>query len=373
MEMQVTKVEVKQSTKVITLPEAYLPAWREPDGVPMRSFTFSYCKVYTDEGIIGYGPYSGNPDAYVLSAVIGLNPFYTEKFWNACMVGRELPFNRGNYSGIEVALWDIVGKALRQPVYKILGACRDRILAYAATNRLLRPEDHVKQVTFLRDQGFKAVKLRLHRPNPKKDLAVIQSVREAVGDDLMILVDANQNNRSVSYNYWSRKTAIQMAKALDKLDVFFLEEPLPRRDREGLAEIAQSVDMFIAGGEHSTNIYEFHDHLITGAYDIIQPDIRLGDFGITGLRKTAFMADLYSRQVVPHVSSTGNVALSLPATLQAVATFQNCPMVEYPYDPPLLTENQQAIIKQPISIDSDGYLPIPDRPGIGIELVDEET
>jgi L-alanine-DL-glutamate epimerase-like enolase superfamily enzyme len=111
---------------------------------------------------------------------------------------------------------------------------------------------------------------------------------------------------------------------------------------------------------------------VTGAYDILQPDIRLGDFGITGLRKTAFMADLYSRQVVPHVSSTGNVALSLPATLQAVATFQNCPMVEYPYDPPLLTENQQAILKQPITIDSDGYLPIPSRPGIGIELIDEE-
>lgn len=370
--MHVTKVEVKQSSKVITLPEDYRPAWREPDATPLRSFMFSYFKVYTDEGIIGYGPYSGEPDSYALSALTGLNPFYTEKFWNACMVGRELPFNRGNYGGLEVALWDIVGKALHQPVYKILGACRDKILAYAATNRLLQPEDHVKQVMYLMDQGFKAVKLRLHRPNPKDDLTVIQTVRKAVGNDIIILVDANQNNRSVSYNYWSRKTAIQIAKELDKLDVYLLEEPLPRRDREGLAQIAASVDMFIAGGEHSTNIYEFQDHLVMGAYDIVQPDVRLGDIGITGLRKTAFMADLHSCHVIPHVSSTGNVALSLPATLQAVATFQNCPMIEYPYDPPLLTENQQAILTQPITIDSDGYLPIPNRPGIGVELITDE-
>jgi D-galactarolactone cycloisomerase len=270
-------------------------------------------------------------------------------------------------------LWDIVGKAVGKPIYKVLGACRDRIMAYAATNRLLKVEEHVKQVSEIVNLGFKAVKLRLHRPDPRDDLAVVKAVRDAVGEDVKILVDANQNNRSMNYNFWSRKTALWMAKELDRLNVYFLEEPLARRDVEGLAELAASVDMFIAGGEHSANIYEFKEHVVRGAYDILQPDLLLGDIGISGIRKIAVMADYFGRMVVPHVCSAGSVALSLPAALHAVATIENCPMLEYPFDPPLLTaENQQLILKDALTIEKDGCLKVPDRPGLGIEL-DEDN
>ena len=88
---------------------------------------------------------------------MGLDPFYAGKFWSDCMMGRELASSRGTYGGLEVALWDIVGKTLGKPIYKILGACRDRVMAYAATNRLLTAEDHVKQVTEIVNRGFKAV------------------------------------------------------------------------------------------------------------------------------------------------------------------------------------------------------------------------
>ena len=153
-----------------------------------------------------------------------------------------------------------------------------------------------------------------------------------------------------------------------------MEEPLPRRDIEGLADLAASVEMFIAGGEHSANIYEFKEHVIRGAYDILQPDVILGDIGITGIRKIAVIADYFGRMVVPHVCSYGSVALSLPATLQAVATIENCPMIEYPFDPPILTaENQQLILKEAISIDKDGFLKIPDKPGLGIEIDEEKV
>ena len=371
--MKITEIEVVHSKQKVTLPMDYKPAWWEPDGKPIRSFGFSFYRVHTDEGIVGYGPYRGDPDPYVTHALTGLDPFYTGRFWNTCMTGLELASGRGTYGGLEVALWDIVGKALGTPIYKVLGACRDRVMAYAATNRLLKAEEHVKQVQAIMDTGFKAVKLRLHRPDPRDDLATVKAVRDAADEDLRILVDANQNNRSMNYNYWSRKTAQWMTKELDKLGVYYLEEPLARRDVEGLAELADMVDMYIAGGEHSANIYEFKEHVVRGAYDILQPDLILGDIGITGIRKIAVMADYYGRLVVPHVCSAGSVALSLPAALHAVATIDNCPMLEYPYDPPILTaENQQHILKEPITIDKDGYLKVPDKPGLGVEIDEEK-
>jgi len=164
-----------------------------------------------------------------------------------------------------------------------------------------------------------------------------------------------------------------MAKELDKFDVYYLEEPLPRKDVEGLAEIATAVDMFIAGGEHTPTIYDFKEHLLRGAYDIVQPDVILGgNMGITGVRKVAEIADYFERLIIPHVCSGGNFAIFLAATLQSMATVDNCPMVEYPYDPPILTaDTMQAIVKEPILIDKDGFVKVPDKPGIGVEL-DEE-
>jgi L-alanine-DL-glutamate epimerase-like enolase superfamily enzyme len=190
----------------------------------------------------------------------------------------------------------------------------------------------------------------------------------------MILVDANQNNPSVGYNFWPRRTALKMARELDKLNVYYLEEPLPRKDVEGLAEIAASVDMFIAGGEHTPTIYDFKEHITRGAYDIVQPDVILGgNMGITGIRKVADMADYFERLIIPHVCSGATFSIGLAATFQAMATVDNCPMVEYPYDPPILTvDTEQAIVKEPILIDGDGFVKVPDKPGIGIEIDEEK-
>lgn len=106
---------------------------------------------------------------------------------------------------------------------------------------------------------------------------------------------------------------------------------------------------------------------------MVQPDVILGDIGITGIRKIAILSDYFGRMMVPHVCSAGNLPISLAATLQAVATLGNCPMVEYPLDPPILTvENQQRILKEPILVDRDGFLKVPEKPGIGVEL-DRDT
>jgi len=368
--MKVIKVKVVRNKEPIQLPEPWLSAWNSPGGKPVTSLGFSFYKVYTDEGIVGIGPNTGASTALLE----GFEPFHVGEFWNRHMSGRRSgTFGKGA-AGLEIALWDIIGKAANKPVYKLLGACRDKIMVYAATSRLLEKEQHVRQVQEIMNEGFKAVKLRLHRPNPWDDLAVVEAVRGVVGDGIMILVDANQNNPSFGYKFWPRRTALKMARELDKLNVYYLEEPLPRKDVEGLAEIASSVDMFIAGGEHSPTVYDFKAHLLRGAYDIIQPDVILGgNMGVTGVRKAAEMADCFERLIIPHVCSNGNFSILLAATLQAMATVDNCPMVEYPFDPPILAvDTIQTIVKEPILIGKDGFVKVPDKPGIGIEIDEEK-
>jgi L-alanine-DL-glutamate epimerase-like enolase superfamily enzyme len=232
--MKVTKVEIVRNKEPIQLPEPWLAAWNSPGGKPVTSLGFSFYKVYTDEGIVGIGPNTGASP----TLLEGFEPFHVGDFWNRHMSGRRSgTFGKGA-AGLEIALWDIIGKAANKPVYKLLGACRDKMLVYAATSRLLEKEQHVRQVQEIMNEGFKAVKLRLHRPNPWDDLAVVEAVRDAVSDGIIILVDANQNNPSYGYNFWPRRTALKMARELDKLNVYYLEEPLPRKDVEGLAEIA---------------------------------------------------------------------------------------------------------------------------------------
>ncbi|MEA3407466.1 MAG: mandelate racemase/muconate lactonizing enzyme family protein [Chloroflexota bacterium] len=365
--MKVTKVELLRSKEALTLPDPWRAAWRGPKATPITSFTFSFYKVYTDEGIVGYGPDTGARDPSILE---GVDPFHVGDFWEKYMSGRRAGNSGHGASGLEIALWDIVGKAAGLPIYELLGASTDRVPVYAATSRLMEAEETADHVLAIMEEGFKAVKLRLHRPDPWDDVAIVEAVREAAGDDLKILVDANQNNACEGYPFWPRSTAEQVAQMLDAFDVYYLEEPLPRQDVEGLADIAAMVDMFIAGGEHTPTVYDFREHLLRGAYDIIQPDVILGgNYGIIGVRKAATLADYLGRLIVPHVMSGAHFALGIAATLQAMATVENCPFVEYGFDPPILTpETTQPMLVEPLLVEEDGCVPLPDKPGLGIEV-----
>jgi len=370
--LKITKIEIVRNRRPIALPEAWRPAWNEPDVKPVKTTGFSFYKVYTDEDIVGIGPCTGNVSPIVESTLIGQDPAYIHRFWDINMRGRGAVLGSSSCGGLEIALWDIIGKAANQPVYKLLGAHRDKVMAYAATGQLKSADELAKEAIDFQNRGIKAIKLRLHRPRPEDDLDVVRAVREAVGDDMKILVDANQNNVSINYNYWSRRTALKVATELDMLDVYWLEEPLPRTDLEGLAELSDAVDMYIAGGEHCTNIYEFRDALFAGAYDIVQPDVILGNIGITGIRKISVIADSVGRLIAPHVCGGGNNGIFLAATLQALGTIHNCPFIEYTLDPPALTPDiLQLVLKEPILIDKEGFVEIPQKPGIGIEINEE--
>lgn len=367
--MKVIKAEVIRSREPVALPEPWLAAWCAPNGALVRELDFALYKITTDDGVTGYGPYTGAAPELAL----GADPSLVGAFWEAHMSGRRAGNSGKGAAGMEIAFWDIIGKAANMPVYRVLGARRDRSLVYAATSRLLPKEQLADLAAQLADQGFKAIKLRLHRPDPKADLAAVETVRARLGDDFMIMVDANQNNASPGYEFWSRQTSALVAQELEALGVYFLEEPLRRTDIEGLADMAAAYDMFIAGGEHTPTVYDFRQHIAEGAYDIIQPDVALGgNFGITGLREAASLADYSGRLVVPHVLSNANHGPCLAATLHAMVSVENCPVVEYAYDPPVLTpETVQAYLKDPLVIDADGYIRLPDAPGLGIEIHEE--
>ena len=373
--LKITEVDIVYSRKPIVLPEPWRPAFWEPDVEPWRSTRFDFFEVTTDEGITGIAPCpyvdSLSPSylEFIRKALVNSDPFYVERFWETYMSGRtDVP---GSLGGVDTALWDIVGKTLDVPVCRLFGMNRDKVPVYVATAQLHSPEEHAKEAVQCREQGVRAIKLRLHRPSHEDDLKVVEAVRDAVGDDMTIVVDANQNNLAPSYNYWSRQTAMWMARRLDALGVYFLEDPLPLNDIAGIKELADAVDMAISGGEHARDIYHFRDLLFSGAFDIVQPDIILGSpgIGMTGMRRVAQIAQSVCRLIVPHVYTGGICGLALAATLQVVAATNNCPYVEYPLEPPALTvENQHGLLKEPIVMEKDGCVHVPQLPGIGVEI-----
>lgn len=364
--MQIATIEIIESTDPVPLPEPWLPAWREPDGTPRTGFEWSLVRLTTDDGTVGYGPGAGtirNPD------LVGMDPFRVGAFWQAELGGRRAGSTTA--AGIEIALWDLVGTALGAPVRDLLGGWRDAVPVYAATSRLLPPEELAAHVERIHSEGFDTVKVRLHRPDPDDDVAAVRAVREAV-PDVTLFADANQNNASPGYEFWTPRTARLVATACDDLGLALLEEPRPRRDVEGLADLARRCDLDIAGGEHSPTVRAFKPHVQAGAYDVLQPDVLLGGhLGISGLYRTAVVADFFDRRVIPHVTGNAETALGLAATLQVAGAVEAMPMIEYPYDPPVLTAGTlQPIVEDPVTA-SNGRVPIPDGPGLGV-TVDEE-
>lgn len=359
------------------LPEAWRPAWGMPNTKPTKRFAFSVIEIHTDEGIIGIGPGGGrlSPTAIdrLKTFLVGSDPCYVTRFFEEHMGVRGGA--RMSLGGVDTALWDVIGKALGKPVFKLLGAYRDRIPAYVATCQLHTPKEHATEAVKYRDEGVRAIKLRLHRQNYKDDLNVVKTVRDSVGNDMVIMVDANQNNYSPGYNYWSRRTAMWMAKKLDALDVYYLEDPLPLSDVEGLKQLADAVDMYISGGEQAQDVTQFASLLFSGALDIVEPDVTMGArIGLTGSKKVAHIAESVGRMIVPHVFISGVYGLQLAATLQVAATVSAriCPYVEYVLEPPALTvASLQGLLQEPMTLDGDGCVQVPQLPGIGVEINEE--
>lgn len=364
--------DIKFLSMEIPLEVPLRPAW-DPSA-SYRSFPLALVRIYTDEGQVGSAVeltpqhvmgVSGSQISYLKTALIGADPFEVERIMSKL---RYAAFIGPKPWAIEIALWDVIGQACGQPVYKLLGGSQNRIKAYISTMQLKPAEQQAEEARGYFGQGFRAIKLRAHRMDPKEDLKVIRAVRDAVGDEMEIMVDANQA-WATEPPFWSFRTALWMARELDQLGVVWLEEPLPRDDLKGLAELARQADIPIAGGELEWGIHRFRDFLEGGVYDIVQPDPHWCG-GILECRKISALAEAACRQCILHTGGIGG--LWVAANLQVSGAIPNCPYFEYLMEPPVWTpEIRDVFLKEPIRISADGYVEIPDGPGMGVEVNEE--
>jgi L-alanine-DL-glutamate epimerase-like enolase superfamily enzyme len=309
---------------------------------------------------------TGSQIGYLKPLLVGADVFEVEplmrKLRYAAYVGPK-PW------ALEIALWDAIGKLCGQPLFRLLGGSQSRVKAYASMLRLIPAEEQVQQAMHYFEQGFRAIKLRAHRLRVEEDLEVIQAVRLAVGSDMEIMVDANQA-WSTDPPFWNARSALRFARELEKLDVAWLEEPLPKDDVSGLAELCRKSEIPIAGGELEWGIHRFQYLLEKQAIDIVQPDPHWCG-GILECRKISALAEAQNKLCILHSGGIGG--LTFAANLQLSGALPNCPYFEYMTDLRVFRpEVRDVLLQRPILVSEDGYIDVPTKPGIGVDL-DEEA
>ena len=295
---------------------------------------------------------------------IGHDPFAIERHGR---VIDNLQFHYGRMWPLEVALWDMMGKISGQPLWKLLGGRSRRVRPYASTGERVPPEVRADSARRLQAQGFPAMKIRFHAADPRADLAVVQAVRDAVGSDLKILVDANQGWQMPwdTAAPWDFKTALWMADALAELDVYWLEEPLHRHDFRGLADLRQRAKVRIAGGEGNREFVELREYLHHGSLDVYQPDV-VWSTGVLRARQFATEVQAAGAIYSPHTWGDGLVLLT---NLHVAAAVSQAPFIEFPFDPPHWTpERRDFILPSPILPDEAGDIVLSDAPGLGVDI-----
>ena len=344
------------------------PAWDPGGAWPLRVGGGSYVEVHTDAGAVGIGP---GCSAALLPAVqeqlVDRDPFDLERH-NAVLGYHAAGLPYQGAAGIDIALWDVVGKLCGQPLYKLWGGGDDRVVPYASLMRLSTPDERAKQAVELKHAGWRALKVRLHHQTMSEDIRTVEAVRRAVGNDMAIMVDANQAQSAGSWQpgvRWDFRRAVETARALQALGCRWLEEPLPRFAFDQLAELRRRVELPIAGGENNTGLHEFRHMLQNEVYDVLQPESLVLE-GISSVRKVGVLAAIFGKQVVPH---HGAWDLGLIAHLHFVASCPQAPYLEILHDPPVGDyRNGFAVFEDPPVIDANGCLSVPQGPGLGVEL-----
>lgn len=338
-------------------------------GVRRREGQFStFVVVETDEGVSGLGEAWGLPDPLVSATIaerllapllIGQDPYAIDHLWEQMYQslhnGLPRPFVLEAMSGIDIALWDLKGKALGVPIARLLGGPhRTRIETYASPVPFLAPAAAAEKALSFIEKGFRSIKLKIGRGRAV-DLAMVAAVRQAVGDDIRIVADANCG--------MTVPQAVQMGKALADYGVEWLEEPLPVTDRAGLAQVRHAIDIAVVAGENEHHTHGVLELLQADAVDAVQINItRTG--GITGALRIANLAHSYGVRLAPH--GVGS-AVGIAAILHLLAAIPNCWIYEYNQ---LLNPLRDNLLAEPLPF-ADGFLHVPTGPGLGVTLQDD--
>jgi len=375
--MKITNVEVI----VLKSPGLY----NNPKGAeePTGPTYMGLVRVSTDAGITGYSdietsapvakaaveaPSWSEPGMEcfdgLASLVVGENPLEPERLWYKMYRGSIYYGRRGvaiqAISAIDIALWDIMGKFYNQPVCILLGArWRDQVRAYAST--LFRPTPAAMQEATQRylDQGFTAIKFGwgVFGQNPKRDVELVAAARKSMGSEVDLLIDTGW------FVERTPKQAIQVIRSIEPYRPFFIEEILHPEDYDGYRQVAEAVEIPIACGEQEATEWGFQELITRGQVDILQPDLtRCG--GFTVARKIVHMAERANRLVIPHSWSSD---LLTAASLHLNAFQRRAVLIEFNTSQGPLS---RELVKNPLAM-QDGYLRVPDAPGLGVEVNDE--
>ena len=343
------------------------PAWDKGGLMHFNKGGGSFTEVHTSEGIVGIGPgMDASLVPSVLEIVKGEDPFEIEKISQRLRYYvQTLPY-RGT-AGVDIAIWDIIGKTTGQPLYKLWGGSKNRMMPYASMILLSHPEERAELAQSLSDDGWKAIKLRLHHETIQEDIRTVELVREAVGDSMDIMVDANQAQSFGKWQpgvVWDYRRAYETGKLLQDLNVYWLEEPLQRFSFKELAQLNHSLSLPVAGGENNRGIHEFNTMVEEDVYGVLQPESMVMD-GVTELRKIGTLAELYGKKIVPH---HGGGDIGVIAHLHLVASWQHAPYLELLNDPPIGSyKHKFEIFENPPQV-HDGWIDLPSSPGLGVEI-----
>ncbi|MDA3625537.1 mandelate racemase/muconate lactonizing enzyme family protein [Saccharopolyspora sp. WRP15-2] len=328
---------------------------------PMTEVAVLFAEITTASGLVGigfsYSKRAGGPGQYahareIAPVLIGEDPSDIAKIWDKLVwagasVGRS-GLSVQAIAAFDVALWDLKAKRAGLPLAKLLGAHRDSVRCYNTSGGFLHApiEEVVDRAAESVAGGIGGIKIKVGHPDNAVDLARVTAVREEIGDGAALMVDANQQ--------WDRPTARRMCRALDPLNLVWIEEPLDAYDFEGHAVLASNFDTSIATGEMLTSVAEHRELIRAGGADVVQPDApRVG--GITQFLKVMSLADDRNLQLAPHFAMEIHIHLA--------AAYAREPWVEhFEWLDPLFNEHLRI---------EDGRMHLSSRPGLGVTISDQ--
>lgn len=330
-------------------------------------------ELRTDEGLAGWGQCSGSVESapqiierQYAARLLGQNPCDWQRLWHE--MGGLTGGHYGIISGLEIALLDLAGKAAGGPVYKLLGgAFRDKVRVYATGLYKLERWDSldawreglVEEALGYKEQGFGATKLKIGFV-PRADVGLVHAVRDAVGPEMGLAVDANCA--------WDAATAIWVGRQVESANLAWYEEPLPPTDLEGYREVRRALAIPVSGGEGLAGLHPFKELIQTRSVDIVQPDIIICG-GFSAMQRVQTLADANHVRLVPHCWGS---AIPFAASLHYLATIPDGPPSITPTEPLLeydRSENplREELLTEPLRREGS-FLHVPQGPGLGIEI-----
>ena len=340
---------------------------------PEHETTQTLLRIVTDEGVEGhaFGANAQVIKGIVRPLVVGQDPFYRERIWQSLKERQRLHLGQLSdrvLTTVDLALWDLAGKALNQPVHKLLGAYRDKVPAYASTmcgddleGGLNTPEAYAEFALQCKARGYPAFKLHTWQPpmpgapDVKRDVAACAAVREALGPDVDLMLDP--------YHYYSREEALYLGRALEKLDYYWMEEPMDEHSTSSYVWLAEQLALPICGPETAEGkMYTRAEWIVRGASDISRGGV--GDVGgITPLIKVVHLCESFGVRMEVHGGGVGNLhvlcAMGIPGQYYERGLLH-----------PFLDHDQpQPWLKEPVDpMDDEGYVSVSQRPGLGMDI-----